>query len=934
MSEFTEDYADEAEEMVSESTATTTTDLRKRRSTRIVQAVPLAVSGVDALGRPFLEHTSTLIINCHGCRYQSKHYVLKNMWVTLEVPHPETGQPPRGVRGRVAWIQRPRTVKQLFQVALELENSGNIWGIGFPPEDWVPYADAAKPLAKQIASGHAPLLPRTEAEIEMTQQYPEQELPPPIGADNLRVFPAPSSATDASLQLARQLARLVADAKQQIQSATKEIASEAVAAERRISFEQWDQKLAASHAEILHELEQAIDKFQHETKSRAETLHAAASEALQSELPKWLAPQLEELAHGLTLQLSQHGKAQRAELARHLEVSQETLGTVFQQAQEAAAQIKALREHAETQLTSHIEEAVRKMDESIRLREESLSVVGQTAEARIEGLNEQLNSVIATTQDGWRGQLLAELKSAEQSWHQTVEGALLDARDRTIRELSDHLGGLLKQFQEETARQATALRESTGFATSEAEQRVNALLIAMQEHSVRMDAAARQAAEAGSSLDTRAREFEEIQRKAISSLQVEIEKTLNPQSEELRRRSEGILEEIQTNVRETFEAASREALSRFEEKIAGMVQPQVTQAEEAVHRLAGGRSLLDAALTLQQDRIRNAADEAFAESLAGFRQSLGSVEQILQESAKSITWQSLTELEGKVSDLRHETSEELMKTSEWYEKKAQTHIQSQTEKSMEQNAAHLREQAGEISRVFASELDNSSRNFVEHTHTQLERAAQETFERTRALFAEAADTTTAAFTDEIQRVGRQELDGFGVELKRTTDESRACLAAAHEQLSEQVTVEQAEFLRRFHTGMTEVLESGLAEAQKKVSQGFGPLLESWKAMTEAHQNQMQGIYQKMGSSAEEQFKSRLQDVATRWMLATVAQLDHQSRDIISGIAANAEEKLREACAQVFAGAGDSLRERMREIGEKLAASRNSADPLTLKKTGQ
>src|SRR5258708_32547993 len=58
------------------------------------------------------------------------------MWVELEIPHREEGQPPRQVRGRVEWIQRPRTVRQLFQVALELELPGNVWGIGFPPEDW------------------------------------------------------------------------------------------------------------------------------------------------------------------------------------------------------------------------------------------------------------------------------------------------------------------------------------------------------------------------------------------------------------------------------------------------------------------------------------------------------------------------------------------------------------------------------------------------------------------------------------------------------------------------------------------------------------------------------------------------------------------------------------------------------------------------------
>src|SRR6202051_2748254 len=130
------DLTDDTSDMPTEGAVNTGSELRKRRSSRIVQAVPLVVTGVDALGRPFVERTSSLIINCHGCRYQSKHYVLKNMWVTLEIPHPETGQPPRKVRGRVAWIQRPRTVRQLFQVALELELPGNVWGIGFPPEDW------------------------------------------------------------------------------------------------------------------------------------------------------------------------------------------------------------------------------------------------------------------------------------------------------------------------------------------------------------------------------------------------------------------------------------------------------------------------------------------------------------------------------------------------------------------------------------------------------------------------------------------------------------------------------------------------------------------------------------------------------------------------------------------------------------------------------
>jgi len=192
---------------------------------------------------------------------------------------------------------------------------------------------------------------------------------------------------------------------------------------------------------------------------------------------------------------------------------------------------------------------------------------------------------------------------------------------------------------------------------------------------------------------------------------------------------------------------------------------------------------------------------------------------------------------------------------------------------------------------------------------------RESFERARALFAEAADTTAAAFTDEIQRTGRQELEGFNGEVQRSTDGARLQLDASRMDMVQKTTAEQDAFLRRFQSSMGGALEAGVSEAQKKVSEGFGPLLDSWKAMTVAHHQEMQNIYGQMGEHAAEQYKSRLENVSNQWMLATVASLDHQSREMISGIAVTAEEKLREACAQVFAGVGESLRERLREMAQ-------------------
>ncbi len=926
-------FADEKTEMVSESVTSASTELRKRRSTRIVQAVPLVVTGVDALGRPFVERTSSLIINCHGCRYQSKHYVLKNMWVTMEIPHPESAQPPRTVRGRVAWIQRPRTVRQLFQVALELEVSGNVWGIAFPPEDWTAFPELTQVVMRLDAAPETSPLPPPATETETTLHLGEPEVSPAAGADNLRVFPSPSSTTDASLQLARQVARLIADAKQQIQAATKEAASQAVSAERRLSFEQWEQKFAAGRAEIENETTNAIEKFQHEVHERSRTTHAAAAEALRTELPRWLAPQLEQLTRDLTTRLAQEGAAQRDEHAKKLESTAETLRTVCREAEETAARLKTQSEQSESHLAAHSGSASRTLEEAAKQLEKTAVTQSEALRAVANEIQQQVTAALASAQSSSQSQLVSELEAAQARWRAAIESTLAEAQDRAAGGLNEHARTCLAQLQDEMVRHSTAARESAGNAALETEQRMAALRDGLQEQTQRLESVLAHAAETSQRLEQHSSQLESVQQQALAGFHAQIENHLNPHREELQRRSEAMAEELNAKIRATFDEASRQAVAQFDQQISELVQPHVTKAEEAVHRLVGGRSLLDAALTLQQDRIRNSADEAFAESLARFRENLGSVELILQDSSQAITGRNLTELEGKAGDLKHQMVEELLKSAEWYEKKAQTQIQNLTERTIEHAGNQLRDKAGELSSVFASELDHASRSFVGHTHTQMEEVVRDSFERARALFAEAADTTAAAFTDEVQRTGRQELDGFNEELRRSTDGARLQMDAVRMELAQKTTTEQEAFLRRFQSSMGGALEAGVAEAQKKVCEGFGPLLESWKAMTVAHQQEMQGIYGHMGEQAAEQYKSRLENVSNQWMLATVASLDHQSREMVSGIAATAEERLREACAHVFEGVGESLRERLREMAQSFTPPAQPPDRAKSANTG-
>lgn len=123
---------------MTKSSAASDPGLDKRRSTRVVQAMPIKVHGVDALSEAFTERTTTVMVSCHGCKYQSRHYVPKGSVVTLEIPRRNPSAPARIVAGNVIWVQRPSYAREMLHIGLQFEVAGNVWDIPAAPEDWFP----------------------------------------------------------------------------------------------------------------------------------------------------------------------------------------------------------------------------------------------------------------------------------------------------------------------------------------------------------------------------------------------------------------------------------------------------------------------------------------------------------------------------------------------------------------------------------------------------------------------------------------------------------------------------------------------------------------------------------------------------------------------------------------------------------------------------
>ena len=162
-----------------------------RRSTRLERAIPLIIMGKDKLGELSEEATSAVSLNLHGCRFSSRHDYPVETWVNLQVTEPngEAKSPP--VRAKVRSLRVPKTPLELYQIGVELEAPGNVWGIPAPPKDW---RDALEGDASRIeaVAGVAPArepvvigatLPHTHTAAEQNMAEVAAFAAPPAAAE-------------------------------------------------------------------------------------------------------------------------------------------------------------------------------------------------------------------------------------------------------------------------------------------------------------------------------------------------------------------------------------------------------------------------------------------------------------------------------------------------------------------------------------------------------------------------------------------------------------------------------------------------------------------------------------------------------------------------------------------------------------------------------
>jgi hypothetical protein len=673
---------------------------QKRRTTRIVQAVPLTVSGVDALGRPFQERTSTLIVNCHGCRYQSKHYVLKNMWVTLEVPHNEPGHDPRSVRARVNWIQRPRTVRELFQIGVELEVSGNVWGIAFPPGDWFPFPESASAPRLEISAPSGPPQNAPEAEDWSTaEEMPLMEAPSPRALepvqDNVRVLPITGS-KDASMQGPQQIARLVDEAKQQIQGILRESVNEAVAAETRTLLADLRPQLMEAAKESAAAVVAAqVEEAQRETLRNRQSEREAALSALREEMVRERSRQASEARQYLNAQLAEVERVWQADfnprIQNQLQATIQKLESMTQalgaRENEARITLEQMRISSEQAATNELHLWQEQMDQRSADAQARLAEMDRAA----ENLKEQVAAAAASGEVAWRGALDAEVESAIERWRQRTDTLIEEASRLAAEKFGENAEATGRQIEKQLQQRISAIDNAQSQVAADAESVVA-----------------------------------------------------------------GMAERFQS----TLQATGRKTLEQLVGELHQRLSPQMARVEEAASKLMLGREQAEKSLAEHQERVWQASDRNLKDTVTRGKELLAQIETEFGESAREVIARWMGELEAKATETAQGTFEALFKSADWYEKKAQNQMQTTLQKGVDQATAHLREKAAELSAMFARELDHGSRTYIEHAQRQIQEGAADAAERASQQIAEAGDAAGAQFHQHAGQVGQQQRENL------------------------------------------------------------------------------------------------------------------------------------------------------------------------------
>jgi hypothetical protein len=756
-------------------------ELQRRRSERISKSLPLIVRGIDLLGQPFEERTSTVTLNLHGCRYVSKHHLPKNTWVTLEVP-----QEPRRrhVRARVAWIQRPHSVREFFQIAVELESPANIWNVTYPPTSWESSETPVDPAVERLRELE-PRIPEPAMAASEKIHSTEKFWPNMTNEHSETASAQPGSTGENPLllqwsaELGRQAAEAAGAAAARVVERVEQAVEDFTRLEKQVR-EDFSSQTASQQAllgsfksELQNGLEQARERFQDLDRS-AEALRREYEAALEgmsrlSDGGSWRERLESEMATAQVqwnelLQSSLDSNVGR--LVEHLagrsqemlRLAEQTIADRFtelrqpwvQMSSEARDTLGSVRRALEEELgranasLAEIEHATARMKEySERLETASHDTLNEL-HRRLENILEERTDEMSTRAEHLVTGVSQRLSPLLDSFSQ-------QAVERTIAEIDVKLAPRLEQASELVRGLA-----SRGAEADETLRLHRERLRQVSENGLR-EAAAQTAA----TLSGLRGDFESARKEALTKWSEELDasavRTSHAAVESIERSSERFQQDTRTRLQLMAEQTIESATGSFEEKMAEAARRFETRLEEhSFARVSEIRQHLDGVASEITSRTRSQLDEAAEAAAASFGQVL---RRVSEEETANFTAASRSTLAERQRDLGSAAAQLLQNL----EANAQASIEQFRAQMASQLEGAIAEGRSSLTTEFASALHahHAEREAHEKRWTDdLQRMSDEAVARHRDRLQNASDSWVVSSVRRLNEHGQTAIESL------------------------------------------------------------------------------------------------------------------------------------------------------------------------------
>ena len=817
----------------------------RRRSERVSDSLPLIVRGIDLLGQPFEERTTTLAFNLHGCRYASKHHLPKNTWVTLELPKSAER---RNVRARVAWIQRPHSIREFFQINAELESPSDLWGLESSPESWKLSADssanAPAETEAQTSDGSETIIPKILAtymgKLMNDMKHSSPEMPEAESTAPFVFTPAADSPLLRELraELEREAMKAVDAAASQAHEKIQQAAAEMQSGARQ----QFSAQLASQQKDFLEEL-----------KSKFEENFTRARELMG--------------------ELDRKGQALRLE-------------------NEAAAE--AASRMAQSRLQIEVVEAA----------EEAVRGQKQPAEASKE-------DVVATEAAAmaWRQRLESEMTLAQRQWNELLQSSLDSSMQRLVGQLSEHSQDILRSAEQKITERLEDLRQPFAQASTEARETAGVVRAALEHEVAQARISLAEIEQSAGRMKEYSAQFEAASQDSLNLLHRRLENMLDAQTTEMNRRVESLAAGISQRVAPSLETQGQQFIERAVADLESKLTPHLSRVPELVRELAAREVQAEEGLRLHRERLRQLAENNQREVAGAVAVNLAELRNDFEVARKDALARWNEELESSGVRASHTTAESIGRASEWFQQEARARLQVQVEQMLTAAAQRFEEQTAEAAQKFELMLDGQSSARVAQIDQQLQSVADGLVGRARTQLDEAAEAAAATFGQVLHSVSAQELETFSAASRSTLHERATELERSTQMLLRNLETTAGTSIDRFHSQMASQLESSIAEGRGALTEEFSSTLEGYRAERDAHQREWVGSLEKLSGEAAGKYQERLETTCDSWMVSSVRRLNEHGQNTIESLMRSADQALRDSCAKVFDGLGEILRDR-------------------------